>query len=208
MLNAVRRARTPLLFLILLLCLQIGAGVGLWPSYQDIFSAISKWLAGRGALAVFAVSLVENIAILNTYFPGAIAILGAMAATSGDPALALKVWLAITMGAAAGQTASFYIGRQVQRVKTNVTSLAMLTAYWHPFPGSLVSFTAGRSGSKEIDFFPRAGAILLFWNVFWGAAMYLFGNFIASENSLAFIVGVLVVWAGYAVFVGSRRSSG
>ncbi len=121
--------------------------------------------------------------------------------------LALKIWLAITLGAAIGQTVSFYTGRQVARIKTNVTFLAMFASYWHPFPGSLLSFTAGRSGSKESDFFPRAGAVLLFWNIFWGVAMYSFGNFIASENSLAFIVGVLVMWAGYAAFAGSKTSS-
>lgn len=192
-----RSAATPLILLVLTLGSIIGSRTGILPAPSDILNAIRQLLETGGAWAIAAVSLVENIIGVNTYFPGSIVILSSMAATAGDVSLALKTWFAISIGAILGQCLSWRIGRTMRTgVTLQAPSLwAYVIAFWHPQVGAIVSLRAGQAQCSIGAHLRLLIPVLIAWNVFWGIAMYNLGAtfFVSTEGEIVF-VAILIGW--------------
>jgi membrane protein DedA with SNARE-associated domain len=84
---------------------------GVLPGKSGALSAISIWLATGGVAYIYIIAFLENVAFLNFYFPGSIAILAAMAGTGGDVSRVAAVWLLVTFGAVTGSIFDVQNGR-------------------------------------------------------------------------------------------------
>lgn len=193
-----RAAGIPLAVLVLVTLLQIASAYGFIPSQAYLMDTIVAWVSTKGAPAIMVVSLLENTAVLNTYFPGAIAILSAMALTHDNPAAAVQIWLAITGGALAGQSISYLIGRTAKRFQRSGTTRTYVfwATYWHPYTSSFTALRAASQGMPFVQFALRCLPAVLVWNLFWGISMYIFGNFLGGgENFVRLIILYLIGWA-------------
>jgi membrane protein DedA with SNARE-associated domain len=162
-------------------------------------AAAVSFVSDHGSVALFITAVLENTALVNTYFPGAIAILSAMALTSGNPSLAMSVWLVISAGAFLGQIASFYLGRRMSAFSENNTSnfaiLAYAVSYVHPYLGSLSSLNLGKNTTKSSVYLMILIPSLTLWNIFWGLSMYYFGNFLGNSASIfTLIIAISLIW--------------
>lgn len=192
-----KAATVPLGILTAVLVLQLASWAGIIPTQASLMAAIVAWVAAKGAVAVFIVSVLENTAVFNTYFPGAIAILSAMALTHGNPVAAVQIWLAITCGGMLGQVISYLLGRRIQLSSSAVPHWSTFAlTYWHPYTSSFTAFNAGSQGMSPTAFAMRALPSILAWSLFWGISMYCFGNFLGdAENFVRLIILYLIGWA-------------
>ena len=206
----------PLTALAIILLLDIGAHLQWLPSKSVLFIALSSWLADDGKIFVSLLSLIENVAFVNTYFPGSVAILAAMVGTSGELEKVLLVWLAATIGAVVGQFITFYFGARFMKLwpQDNIsdrntesmvsTLLITLSSFWHPHLASMACLSMASSRIDSKTFLIAAAIASAFWNIFWLAFVLMFGN-IFAEGSIGNILvyTYLIVWimiAAWRVF--------
>jgi membrane protein DedA with SNARE-associated domain len=190
-----RAIRNPLLILLLTVGFEAIAWLGWLPSQGAILESIGKWVVAYGILAVFGLSLLENVVVFNGYFPGSVAILAAMASTNGDPSAGLKVWTAIAIGSVIGQIVSFLMGRRVPSAPPDPERrfwISALLTYWHPQLGSISSFASGAQGMNLSRFLSALIPILTLWNIFWGVLMFSFGSIIDLSQDGTWIILLLI----------------
>ncbi|EBA12664.1 DedA family protein [Roseobacter sp. CCS2] len=201
--------KTPLALLTILLSLDALTFLGLLPSKTILFASLSEWLAGSGLAFVLLVSFIENIPILNVYFPGSITILAAMAGTSGDPLKVFAVWGVVSLGAVAGQFLLFAVGmrfikrsqalnqphQRVEKMNYKGPILLGLTSFWHPHLASMACLAMIEANVKFKRFATISIVWTCTWNIFWTFFVLLFGN-IFSEGFLGFLLVYLflVIW--------------
>ena len=199
MLTRSRRVFVPLSVLALVGLVELFAVHGVVPSPDATIAAIGSFLGRASVWFILAISFVENLLIVNVYFPGSVVILFAMAATHGLPARAFAVFAAIVAGSCVAQHVNFLLGRKLALEKRE-TSLAGLVgiglvSFWHPQIGSLASFQAGAAGAQYSVYVMALLLSWLPWNCFWGALMYLVGSVPISGKELTVLMVVyLVIW--------------
>lgn len=203
--NYISDIALPSVILLSILAISALSSYDVIPKQEKILEIVLKFIESGGYAAIFLISLIENTAILNVYFPGAIAILAAMALTQNNPPLAMQVWTAITLGACAGQMLSFWLGRK-NRKKSDIFYKNLLIyfcfiSYVHPYLGSISSYNLGRSNIKFHLFSTFISIYIILWNIFWGLLVYNFGNFLGNgEFVIWFIFCISSFWIIYRTF--------
>jgi hypothetical protein len=203
MLDYLKAIKLPAVLLGLILFFELLAFCGVLPTQGDLIGRVGHWLSGAGVWAVFLLSAIENIVGFNTYIPGSIAILTAMASTGGHPGKAFEVWFAITSGAFLGQIASYCVGLAVLKKwgSTGVPVPRFKTfalTFWHPQFAAITSSASGASGQRVHLYLAQLGFWLTMWNIFWGLTMYFFGSKISlSDTGSALAVLYLIGWICY-----------
>lgn len=206
----------------IVLTYTLASAVGALPPAEELSQSLLAFFKRHGPLVVAPICFVENFAPVNAWFPGALAILTAMASTSGDPEAAIKMFLVIWPSSLLGLLASFLAGRLLgkrRRVVQTMESrdpdrsvwLLSLLTFFHPYTGSLNVFRMGTVG----DSIRRIGTAVfvshLLWSIFWAVTTYRYGLWLYNGSGLLVLVWLyLVAWTGVVVFKhvrGRRRGN-
>lgn len=207
---------------LIVLTYTLASAVGALPSPEELSRSLLAFFKRHGPLVVAPICFVENFAPVNAWFPGALAILTAMASTSGDPEAAIKIFFVIWPSSLLGLVASFFAGhllgrrrRMIQTMETrdsdrSVWLLSLLT-FFHPYTGSLNVFRMGTVG----DSIGRIGMAVfvshLLWSIFWAVTTYRYGLWLYNGSGLLILVWLyLAAWTGVVVFKhirGRRRAN-
>lgn len=178
------------------------------PSANELIEAVTTAITNQGVLAIAAVALLENIIVINSYFPGSVAILGVMASTHGNVGAAILTFSAITVGQLIGLTISFYLGRfgfhnKSQSVLENNKRVMMVFLFWHPHLAAASSFAIGARSSSNI-FFIWIACIL--WSVFWALVMYFGFGIIVKEIGWDYITIIFAfAWLSLEIYRSNDR---
>jgi membrane protein DedA with SNARE-associated domain len=209
----VRLAATPLLILFVVCTLYAIALLGLIPTPKAMLTALATRLTEHHVWFVLLCSLLENVAGLNAYFPGAFVILFSMASTHGDVEAAIRTFSAIVGGAGVAHHVNYIVGRSLRRQEDNVTPVASLwrdivaglAAFWHPQMGSAFSLQQGMSSRRYSHFVIVLCAAWFPWNVFWGVLMYELGRVPVNASGFMYIfVAYLGGWIVLALLRAIR----
>ncbi len=202
------RVRPQLALLAFLSILYFLGWSGYGPSPLVISQTIKVLFERFGLGFVAAVSFVENIIGLNVYFPGSVAILTAMALTTGDPSRALMTFLSIIIPSFISHQLNYLIGRILGHEMRGDTIpnasegaqpssarwLWFLSTVWHPHFAAVTSMAAGSQKMRYRVFVSYFAPSFLLWNVFWGFSMYSIG-YIVDETGTVFPLFFLYIIA-------------
>jgi hypothetical protein len=217
-LDLLAEIRTPLLVLVIVWSYAISSSFGIAPTPERVSEAMLVFFKRYGTAAVVPICFLENFAPVNSWFPGSLAILTAMASTAGDPAAAIRMFFAIWFSALIGLGASFVAGRRIQGSNTsNSHSASMaetkirswiitLLMFVHPYTGSLHTF---RAGAKRIPFLRAWLPILVahsLWSIFWGVTTYTYGLWLYEGSTLFILIWAYLI--GWILFDTIRYCRG
>jgi len=201
-------AKAPIVILAILVALDFFTWKNILPSKLVMFNTVADWLANGGLPFVFALSLIENVAFVNVYFPGSIAILAAMVGTEGDFERVLAVWSIISIGAVVGQSATFFAASQLIHTFSKVSKgqplyknkLGMwlrlgLSSFWHPHLASMACLSMAEA-SVPLRYFLLVSVVCTsLWNAFWAVFVLWFGNiFVDGYTGTILVYLYLVGW--------------
>jgi membrane protein DedA with SNARE-associated domain len=199
----------PVCLLICVILAQVLGKFGMIPAPSALLDRLGQSI-GRGSLwFISACSFLENIFVVNSYFPGAFVILFAMASCHGDLSRAASTFGVIVGTSALAQNLNYALGRRFGRHQSGVAATRIgkqirgaLSSYWHPQLGSIYSF---RLGVQRVTY-KRFGIIMVTcwatWTVFWGVSMYNLGAVPMTGNSFVIIFCVyLLGW----IYLAYRR---
>lgn len=203
--GAFRYARPQLIILGAIGTLHFIAHLGAIPSPAGLNHFLQIAFKEYGVPLVAACSFLENLAIANGYFPGAFTILAGMASTSGDPARALIMYLAIFVPAVIANLLSYWIGRLAEGNNPDANKEGsrwrFWLTYWHPQLASITAFEIGSDHSVGFSRFAmRAALPCLAWSIFWATCIYWTGT-VADVGGYfwsGFIL-YLVVWTALRI---------
>ena len=159
-----RRILAPLAVLALMGALQLAAAIGIAPPPSQLLAAIIQQIQTAAPGVVAIISFIENIAGITTYFPGSIAILVAMSATAGSPIHAVRVFVAIVIGAGLAHILDFMIGRwtagtSLRREVSRLDIWGGVATYWHPQLAAIFSVQKAlqdcRMAHSHVYYLPR-----------------------------------------------------
>jgi hypothetical protein len=189
-----RGAMLPAAILTALGCAALLAFFQMIPRPAEVLESLASALGTANLRFIAVCAFVENLVIVNAYFPGAFVILFAMAATHGDHSRALITFATIAGMSVIAQHVNFFVGR-LSRGRAGVRTAAVgavggLLNYWHPQLGALYSFRSGFSQSTYWQFLRAIGAWAT-WTLFWGVLMYELGSVPLTGNSF---VGIFVIY--------------
>ena len=181
---------------------------GLIPSRSQIAKNIGTAFSTYGLVVVAGTSFIENLGGLNIYFPGSIAILGAMAMTAGKPVMAARVFGTIVSFSFLAHSTNFFIGRAASgqrswklsgdgRIPEAIRKWGFPVVFWlatcHPHPTALVTLLAGAKGVSYRTFLKWFLPPFCVWNVFWGILMYTLGGLSTNPSLAGVYIGLLAI---------------
>jgi len=157
----------------------------------------------------------------------AVVTLGALWASTGSPHVGIVVAVA-ALGAIAGDSACFFIGRRVGldrwswqtrgrigaaigRVRETIlerTAVLIFTARYIPFARIAVNLTAGASGVSPRRFLPLSAVAGLSWSIYNVTVGALFGAIMPQTPLLAIVCSIAVAAVlGFAIDSAIRAST-
>jgi hypothetical protein len=163
--------------------------------------------------AVFVISFIEAVPLLNAYFPGAAVILIAMGSTGGDLTRAFSTFIAIVAGSTIAHQADYWAGKlfagrvsgEKRRDGAAPTLREAFASYWHPHSGSLYSLRSGADGVPYRVFVFRFATSFGAWNIFWGVLMYHVGHLPVSGSELMMLFYIYLSYWLYQEFRAVSR---
>lgn len=200
-----RSIRAPSILLAILLISEYLFWLGIIPSLWIITDWIQHLIIEYGVIIVGPLSLIENVGILNVYFPGSLVILTAMALTAGDPVKGILTFTIIYGFALIAYHINYYIGIRLKNNRTEITNLTrpiiklwvqFFSSFWHPHFAALTCIRVGSTGYKYSEIYKPLLISSLFWNSFWGLMMYYVGVFFDLSENLYF------KWLVYIYLIG------
>lgn len=213
-LRLVNTIKIPLFLLFLIIGLDFLEHFGVLPSINDLAIVISSLLEQYGLVIVGPLSFLENIILINTYFPGSIVILTAMALTAGNPVRGLLTYLNIYLFAFLAYHLNYYIGLYLgdklqlkadkhKRKDYKVINLWLefFITFWHPQLAAYTCFKLGEENFQYKDIRKYILVVSFFWNTFWGLAMYFVGQFANTKinfQGLSYIY--IIVWLSMKIY--------
>ncbi len=214
--SALKAARIPIAFLALYGLVDVIGQLGYVPTVDNVARSLEGLFTTYGAVAVAGISVLENLVLINAYFPGSLVILTAMAMQAGNPEAAAITFCAIYGGATIGYHLSFLVGRMSdglwkKRSQSTYNStglgLLFLATYWHPHLAAVTNTAVGGSPVPYSRFLLYSLLASLPWNLFWGGLMYSAGTLIKGEVDLSTVLYVyLVGWIVYEVLRSRPRN--
>nr|VFK65072.1 MAG: membrane protein DedA, SNARE-associated domain [Candidatus Kentron sp. UNK]VFK71367.1 MAG: membrane protein DedA, SNARE-associated domain [Candidatus Kentron sp. UNK] len=212
--------RTQLFLAAFLLAMSLLSFLKIVPSTVEMGSWLELFFESHGLVAICMVSFIENIVGMNSYFPGSVVILVAMAMTAGDVEQALLTFSAIYLPAIFAHNTNFLLGRfgsgkmvmdtGVQNKVSGKRSLALMyfLTFWHPHFTALSCFASGYEGIPYRKFAYLFFIISFFWNSVWAIFMYKVGGFYGKESNLTFIMVIyIVLWGAYDYLKYRKRNT-
>ncbi|PTW61683.1 hypothetical protein C8N35_102398 [Breoghania corrubedonensis] len=200
----------PIVLLIAVFAVWIAQSVGILEDSNTLLEKLTSLIFSYGAGLILIVAAVENIIILNVYFPGSVVILGIMASTHGQLERAIYVFLLIWVGQLIGLIFSCLSGqiygfRGKARTAEKARMLVLFLLFWHPHTASATAFALGEKR------FPCRFLICtlasLIWSVFWAIVMYFGVGSVVYEIGWDYISGIFAfLWL--ALELRSLRRSG
>lgn len=220
-----RRYFAPLCILVVVILLAAGSATGWLPSGERALVAVEQLLQQYGLPVVALLSFIENLAGFSVYFPGSIVILATMAATAGNPTLAVQTFLAIYGGAMLSYGINYSWGRwwsmptkgnEEPEIEAQIPSwlrkgsvILRAFSFAHPHFAAMTCLQLGLERASPLRWLAYVGIWGGVWNLFWGLLMYHYGAIIRSGGSergwLILIVIYLLIWFGYEWFRDRRR---
>jgi hypothetical protein len=217
--------RAPLLAALVVLSYTIANLEGAVLSPEQISNELLLFFTRHGALVVAPICFLENFAPLNSWFPGALAILTAMSSTSGDITAALRMFFVIWPSSLLGLIASFCLGRflhmrgqmtpprELSKQNNLKNWVITLVVFFHPYTGSLHAFRSGASGEPwALSWMPILTAHFL-WSIFWAVTTYKYGLWLYNGQGLLLLVwAYLLIWIivaaiGYLKFAARKEAT-
>lgn len=188
--------------------------VGVTPSPSDLQSELVRLFDEHGVWVVAPVSFVENLGGLNIYFPGSVAILTAMALTSGNLERAILIFFVIVLPSFTAHQLNFLGGRLFGASRADFLGenrldfrtrrglvVGFLATLWHPHFTALTAMVSGAEGMCYRRFLAYFTPIFLGWNTFWGVTMYFWGAFARQgEGMFSFFWAYIVGWAAWDIW--------
>lgn len=176
------RLSPPLVILVIVISIEIGARLSIIPSTNALVGWLSSAMVSAGPASIFVFSCLEHMVGINVYFPGALVILVGMSVTVDNANLILPTFGAIVLGQLTGYILSFYAGRIFDFRKASTrgarqgggraASTVSFFTFAHPHSGALTAFSLGSSGAPFLIFFGSVTRALLFWSPFWAVVSY------------------------------------
>lgn len=195
-------------FLILMVVWRVAA----FPTPEETFSLIMDFFEEYGQWLVLLGSIGEGIAVLNFYVPGSAVVLLGVIAQRGDPLGALEVVAVASVGFFLAANVNYLLGKLgmypilhrlggrkfLERSRHKYAergTRALALGYFHPNIGGLIAVAAGIAQLPWNSFIFVVGISIAFWNLIWGAAVYLVAGPVEEVATSPFLVlGALVVW--------------
>jgi membrane protein DedA with SNARE-associated domain len=192
---------------------------GILPPQDVLLEKLRALLVSGSAAWLFAISAIESTVAFNVYFPGALVILAAMAATANDPGLTLLAFACITSGQLVGYAADYCIGYFFERtlVAPNRSLhfesryvkidwpippwLLIFATFFHPHSAALTSYNLGTQAFSKWRFAVTAFSAVMFWGAVWTIVCITQLNFVIKQTpwGRVFVVYVLI-WIGWIAF--------
>lgn len=183
-----------------ILILHALAWASFLPRPSELPELIVRLIARYGFPLVALASFVENLAGIGTYFPASLALVGAMASTSGDPHRAFLMYCAIVVPAIAANIISYGAGYLTMRLHApselrSSRSIAIwyVTTYWHPQLAAVTAMASGAEGVPFVRYLIFFLPVSLAWTILWTAILYNVGRVFDVNNALLPIFYVYLV---------------
>lgn len=195
--------RGPLVLACLLIILSIGSAFAVLPSSEEVFRGVQRLFVAHGVLMIGPISCIENLAVINLWFPGAVVILTAMALTYGDPLRAIATFIAIWIGSLIGLHVSYLGGYAISvrspqalnsyqpRTKRTIW-LLFASTFFHPQLASASCYGLGVERARYRDVVVPLFVANLGWNLFWGITTYHFGAVISGPSAVSWLFSAYV----------------
>lgn len=201
-----------LLILLIMTGFLVLSKVGMIPSAEALGSLLEDYFHHKGGLIIVVLfAFVENIVGVNTYFPGSIVLLTAMATTAGEPTRAFLVFFYIAIPSLAAQFFNYGIGRAMNHWRStdmnslqprialnasvNASWVVFIATFWHPHLAAVTSIAAGKNDMPVGMYALLSISIGLFWYTFWAFVMYHFGVLVKETSIWIFIAfGYVCIW--------------
>nr|VFK26073.1 MAG: membrane protein DedA, SNARE-associated domain [Candidatus Kentron sp. MB]VFK31335.1 MAG: membrane protein DedA, SNARE-associated domain [Candidatus Kentron sp. MB]VFK75443.1 MAG: membrane protein DedA, SNARE-associated domain [Candidatus Kentron sp. MB] len=194
-----RSVRGALVLLGLFVTLQFLSFLDIVPSMDELGSLVERFFKDHGLVAVGVLSVVENLAGFNAYFPGSIVILTGMAMAAGDPVRGLITYLVITFAAFFSYNVNYIVGRYFCNHNSDNRSIGnrkieingwiwYFISFWHPHFAAITCFATGSEGFPYRWFSLRMLVVGVIWNSFWGLSMYFVGSLGKNEVNLTMVM--------------------
>ncbi len=185
----------PMIVIAMASAFAIGTKLGFLPSSIELGEKLLGLFRQYGLPLVIVCAFIENLVGFNGYFPGSIAIITAMAQTSGDVYAAVTTYFAIYLSSVAGNLLSYYFGwlqrKPNQLGEENTLFWKVLLSYWHPQLASLTAYSAGVSGTHVRHLLQAAVPISLAWSLLFAVALYQLG---LPKNTTGALLPVFAVY--------------
>ena len=203
----------PLSLILTVVILWLAQSWGVLPSTQTLLAIISDQVVMAGVIAIGVVAILENTVGLNTYFPGAVVILGVMAATYGDPAAGFKTFVSIVVGQSIGLCISWAVGVRFgtatqSKIKSSDgwRSYLLLVAFWHPHSAAVTSFALGARHHSHALLIILGGCFV--WSIFWALVMYFGLGSVVQEIGWDYVtIAVAIVWLAFELWSSWKSRS-
>ncbi len=174
---------------------------GIHPLFYLIsFLSEAPYEKGLGYLVIVFFSFLENLFMVNVFFPGALIILATMGATHGHPHEAFLIFSCIYLPSIAAHIINFFWGRLTKR-KTDPVANKHRVLWWginmsHPNFASIYTFRAGNSAQPFASFLCYFIPWGFTWYALYGLLMYFFSPLLGDvrmQFPIAFII-YLIGW--------------
>lgn len=209
-----RRLVPPLVLLLLLVVLYSLSWAQVIPEPRELSQKLSHLFSHYGLPLVILCSFLENLAGVNSYFPGALTILTAMALTAGQPAKAIATYLAIYLPALVANILSFRFGLLTRQqgvengLSVKKTCMWIAATYWHPQLASLTAYSIGSKNLRFRTFVKCSFPISFAWSVFWAVLIYTSGLLVDFTSYLFLLSFIYAIgWSLLEIFTYLRRQS-
>ena len=216
-----KKIRSQLILLIILLSLDILSRIGLIPTPNEFTSILKSLFEEYGLFSVAIISFTENIVGVNSYFPGSVVILVAMSLTTGNLRMATLTFIAIYLPSIFSHHVNYFIGAIDKNNKDNrdvkishksngifnwkLISL-YFTTFWHPHFTALSCLASGKENVSYLNFIVNFLIVSFTWNLFWGVTMYNIGDIgNTNANLLPLMYSYLIIWASWDIFKTTKK---
>lgn len=211
MLDTIKIVRVQLVLLLVILSLYLLSQVGVIPESSELNAILMRYLEKYGLILLLLISFLENIAGLNVYFPGSIAILASATMTAGNLPVAIKVWFAILLGSLIAHQINYLIGKHFAFGETmelsssgacekskasSIRWVLFLSTFWHPHFAAMTCMSAGAKGMQYGSFVLLYSTSNVLWYIVWGCLIYNVGALVnSSMDWFPIIIACIALWA-------------
>jgi len=220
--HIVSRIRKQLILLGIVTVMLVLSRAGEIPSPECLARYLEGYFETYGLPLVAITSFLENLVVVNIYFPGSMLVLAAMALTAGNPTRAVLTYLAIVLPAIISQHVNFLLGRSSrgrrptadreyregpERLAGMRNWLVFFSTLWHPQLASVTCFAFGSSGISYRAFARYLYISGLAWSIFWGLLIYHVGNVLRpTQNLIPLLYVYLILWLLWDIRSVQKRS--
>lgn len=210
----------PVFFLLFILIIEYLWSYFNLPNQNDLINNIQFFFKEYGLPLIFVSSILESMLFIGWYFPGSLVIFIGVAATHGNPLLAVKTILVVCCGMLVGYSINYILGKfgwhkvlmkfgfneELLKIEKKLKQKGVFSTfifYIMPSFGSLLSTAFGVLKFNIVTFALFTIFAVVFWNIVWGVLVYHFG--IGLFKLLTSTASILVIFCVYFFYMYNKQ---